>query len=300
MSSKPFYELFERGGKRLRPVFACLAHDALGGESPDIYRLAGMIEVVHTGTLILDDIEDKSEIRRGKPAVHRIFGTELSINTGVLLAFLPQLLIQRTSLSMAQKASMHEAMVQHLTKVIAGQGLDLYWSKSLKFDVGLDDHLIMCRLKTGSLFAAAAKIGAIAAGAEQQVIDRLATAAEDAGEAFQVQDDLLNLRPSASLGKAFAEDITEGKVTFPVLFSMARAGTEDRLRLLGILTSGTRQPGELQAAIKIIQETGAIAEAKSHADKLFRSAKQGFSEALPDGRHREILLTLIDSIAARG
>ncbi|MBI3034069.1 polyprenyl synthetase family protein [Candidatus Woesearchaeota archaeon] len=292
--SEPFHELFGRGGKRLRPVLACLTHDALDGSCPVIYRLAAIPELMHTGSLIIDDIEDRSSLRRGKRAIHEMYGTALSINHGNFLYFYPMLAIRDCGLAVQVREKLYEVVAEESVRLHVGQGADIYWSGNRSYDVSVGDYLQMCALKSGSMVSLSMKIGAIAADAQDDVLVKLGSIAGSLGVAFQVRDDVLNLSSSRGLGKDFGEDITEGKLTYPVIHALSSASASGRASLLKILAAGTKDASRIRDAVSIMEDCGAFAAADRLSRGLIRDAKSVAGEVFHDSEFRGVLMQVLD------
>jgi geranylgeranyl pyrophosphate synthase len=302
--SSIFYEFFERGGKRIRPVLTCLTYDAFGGKmegnASEIYRFAIISELIHSGTLMIDDIEDNSELRRGKPTSHKIFGTGLTVNNGNFLYFYPQLIIKQSSLSDAIKVKLYELLIQTLTNLHIGQGMDIYWGKEKRYETTVQEYLQMCAYKTGALLAIAMKTGAILVGASDDKVEKLGAVAEAMGIAFQIRDDILNLKPTSEWGKEKGEDITEGKITYMVADTMERAKEADRQRLRTILSLKTKDEKLIGEAITILDKYDAFEKAKRFADELISQAKHLTEDTLPESQYKKMFLEVLDFMVGRG
>lgn len=297
--SEPFYSLFNRGGKRMRPVLCCLMHNALGGSFKDVYKFSIISEIIHTGTLIIDDIEDNSDRRRGDRAVHKIYGQEIAINSGVFIHFFPQLIIKNSNLSHFQKSVLYDVISSELTKVHLGQGMDILWSKEGRFDISCDEYLQMATYKTSALLSVALKIGAILSEADERVLNKIETISEKMGIAFQIQDDILNLKPSAEWGKETGEDITEGKITYMVCDFFSRAKDSDQEIFKNILSSNAKDKTEIKKAIEILEKYKSFEKASNYAKKLIFEAKDDIDDTLEDSDYKRIFLEVLDYIIQR-
>ena len=297
--SKPFYDLFDRGGKRMRPVLCCLMHDALGGNFKDIYKFSIISEIIHTGTLIIDDIEDNSDRRRGDRTVHKVHGSDIAINSGVFIHFFPQLIIKNSNLSHFQKAALYDVISNELTKVHLGQGMDILWSKEKRFDISCDEYLQMATYKTSALLNVALKIGAIVAGMDKDVLEKIENISEKMGMAFQIQDDILNLKSGKEWGKETGEDITEGKITYMVCDVFSRAREKDREILKNILFSRTKDKEEIEKVIEILEKYKSFNNARKLAKKLILLAKSDIDDMLEDSDYKRIFLEILDYIVER-
>ncbi|MBW2974164.1 polyprenyl synthetase family protein [Candidatus Woesearchaeota archaeon] len=131
--AEPGWELLGRGGKRWRPFLMLMSYRAVSGRNDSVGSILALPELIHNGTLIIDDIEDSSSIRRGKRCVHKIFGDDIAINAGNSLYYLPCLLIARSrGLSHKVKVRLYETVMEEMVKLSLGQGTDIYWHRSKK------------------------------------------------------------------------------------------------------------------------------------------------------------------------
>jgi len=297
--SEPFYDLFNRGGKRMRPVLGCLLYDALGGNFKDIYKFSIISEIIHTGTLIIDDLEDNSELRRGEKVINKIYGQEIAINSGIFIHFFPQLIIKNSNLSHFQKAALYDVIANELTKVYLGQGMDILWSKEKRFNVSIDEYLQMAAYKTSALLNVALKISAILSEADEKFLRKIETISEKMGIAFQIQDDILNLKPSAEWGKETGEDIAEGKITYMICDFFSKAKDNDKEILRNILSSNTKDESKIKKAIEILEKYKSFKKASKYAKKLIFEAKDDIDDILEDSDYKRIFLEVLDYIVER-
>lgn len=290
--AEPGWELLGRGGKRWRPFLMLMSYRAVSGRNDSVGSILALPELIHNGTLIIDDIEDSSSIRRGKRCVHKIFGDDIAINAGNSLYYLPCLLIARSrGLSHKVKVRLYETVMEEMVKLSLGQGTDIYWHRSKKSGMNEGKYLQMCAYKTGGLARMSAKLGAIIGNASDKKIISLAGFAESLGVAFQIQDDILNIT-STALGKDFGEDITEGKRTLLVIHALKKASPEDRQLLLGILNQKTRDKTLISEAISIIKKYRAIDYSKNIAKRLVKDAWHELDPLLKESKSKKILKML--------
>jgi len=295
--ANPIWNLLDRGGKRLRPAFTLLVIEALGKNPRKFVDFAVIPEVIHNGTLMVDDIEDNSDERRGKPAVHKIYGEDIAINAGNAMYFLPLKIIMQSALPAKTKNALYDAYAQEMINVSLGQGMDIYWHKDLKQNVSEKEYLQMCAYKTGCLARMAVKIGAIVAGATQSQQKALSEFAEAAGIAFQIQDDILNLTASKEYGKEIGGDISEGKITLMVIYALKHSPQASRLRQ--ILKMHTKDPRSILEAIDIIKESGTIDYAQAFARKMVQNAWSKADKVLKENQGKHNLKALADYLIER-
>lgn len=288
--SEPMWEFLDRGGKRWRPALFLLLYEALGGRSmDDALDFAIIPEVIHNGTLIADDIEDSSEMRRGKPCTYKIYGMDIAVNLSQAMYFLPMIVLsdKRDKIPAEVAWKLYEVYVQEMTKLSLGQAIDIAWHRGLVPAVLLSEehYLQMCAYKTGTLARMSAKMAAILAGLDGDAVERFGKFAESIGVAFQIQDDILDIT-----GEEFARgkgglgmDITEGKITLMVIYTLRRASEEDGRELLRILGMHTKDESLKMRAIEIMHKYGAVEHAKSVALRLIEEGWRGIEGMIPEG-----------------
>lgn len=297
--SEPFYELFKRGGKRIRPILACLTYHSFGGESDSIYQLATIPEILHTGTLIIDDIEDNSDLRRGKPSIHKLFQNNLTINNGNFLYFFPQLILQKSEITDEQKLKIYEVLNQEMAKLHLGQGMDILWSNQKKYAVNVEEYLQMSEYKTGTLVNLSLQIGGILADQSTDKLKQLENIAYKIGIAFQIQDDILNLQKSEKWGKSYGEDIVEGKLTYLIVTTLEVADQKDKNLLINLLQSKDNSQEQIDQAIQIIEKYNIFEQANQFTQNLIKSVKIEIKDIFIEPKSQKIWLKILDYIIRR-
>lgn len=221
------YSVFA-GGKRIRPILCLAAAEACGGELAPAMPVACALELIHTYSLIHDDLPamDNDDFRRGKPTSHKVFGEDIAILAGDALlteAFVLLSRPEKARFSAAKRlAAVHEiAHAAGIAGMVGGQALDLLAEKTKSNEEVLYE---MHRRKTGALIVASVKAGAIIANADAGKIQALADYGLNIGLAFQIADDILNVEGDRDLmGKGTGSDVARGKVTYPSLLGMVQA-----------------------------------------------------------------------------
>ncbi len=288
--AKPVWDFLDRGGKRWRPLLMFLACGSAGGDPNQIKRFAVIPELIHNGTLIADDVEDSSTTRRGKPAIHLRYGTDTAVNLGSLLYYLPLLPVKRSGLSDRAKARIYETVNDEMLRLHIGQGTDICWHRAKNSKATEQQYLSMCANKTGTLARMAAKLGAILGNGTERQVSALGKFAESIGIAFQIKDDILNLE--GGLGKELGEDITEGKMSLPVIRTLEVASGSDRKTLRRILEKHTGSKDEIRTATAIIRRNGGIDYAKGVAESIVASSWKSLEPLIPDSEYKRTLYQL--------
>jgi len=276
------------GGKRLRPLLVVVAAESAGGP-PDtangeerLVRAAVAVELVHSATLVHDDLIDGAQLRRGHPTVAAAAGREVAIATGDLLFSRAFAVLARNE-DAAQLCALSDAS----SALAAGELLqreDAYASH-----VAVERYLRRCELKTAALFEAACRLGALtAAEGSGALADALGAFARRIGLAFQMLDDVLDVSgPVERTGKARGTDLLDGTVTLPLILARER---EQELAAFDL--ASLDGPEQAEALCERIAATGVLEEARERALAVVAKAKAALSAVLPDGR-----ATLLDLVA---
>lgn len=296
----PGWELLNRGGKRWRPLVMILSHELHGGKLPGIDDLTTLIELPHNGSLIVDDIEDRAEERRGGPAIHLVHGIDMAVNTGNFLYFEPTYLIERSGLDEALQYRMTKFYLRVMRRLHFGQGLDIVWHNDHAYLPARAEYLQMCRFKTGALSRLAAELGAAAAGASEDEIEAIGGLWEDIGVGFQILDDVKNL-VTGNPGKLRGDDIVEGKKSLPALVHGERSvdGGASLLVLFGRAAEAhaLKRPVQplIEEAIALMEASGSLDEACRQGDALLEGARAKLKNHWPDHPARTGMETLIET-----
>ena len=303
--AEPIWEILDRGGKRWRPALFLLICEALGKKADDYLDFAIIPEVIHNGTLIIDDIEDSSELRRGKPCTYRIYGVDIAVNAGNTMYYLPllPLMEKRAKIPPETLRDLYEVYVQEMINLSMGQAMDIAWHRGIANAdaLGEDDYLQMCAYKTGTLARMAARLAAVLAGANSKLVEKLGRFAESIGVAFQMQDDVLDLT-----GKEFAQkkgglgqDITEGKRTLMVIDTLKKANSKDEKRLIQVLNMHTSEQTLRDEAIALMQKYNAIEHVKQTAARIVEESWSEAEKLLPASEAKEKLKAFAEFLIKR-
>ncbi len=290
------WDLLDRGGKRWRPALMLWTAESIAGKkaAEKLVDFSAIVEVVHNGTLAIDDLEDGSLKRRGKPCLHHVYGVDVAVNAGNAMYFIPLLaLAKKRIVPDAVIIRAYEVIIQELVNLSYGQAFDIWWHKGYAAHVTEAQYLQMCAYKTGTLARMAAKLGAILAQAKPDVVESFGEFAESLGIAFQIQDDLLNLvsKPE-TYGKDVGEDVTEGKRSLLVIHALQKLPAAEKKVLLSILNGHTRDQKQIDRAIALIRQSGAFEYAHKKARELVESAWKKLSPHLKPSEAKDNLEAL--------
>ena len=296
----PLASYSANSGKRHRPLICLLACEAVGGDPELAYPAAAAIEHFHTAALIHDDIEDGSQTRRGEPCMHVSEGEGLAINAGDLaLSLVTGTVVHDPGMADNVKLRVLAELVDMTTRTIEGQALDIGWARDHRFDLTVEDYLLMANHKTAYYSGAVPlAVGAIVGGGSEAQIATLRAFGMGTGLAFQIQDDVLNLVGTReSTKKDFRSDITEGKRTLVAIHALQHSA--QRERLLGILSARETSAAGLDEAIEIMEEAGSIDFANQFAMRLVVGAKTALEAELPRTKARDMLASMADFFVKR-
>jgi geranylgeranyl pyrophosphate synthase len=297
---EPFWDLADRGGKRWRPALMLMIYEALGGDPREIAPLAVIPEAIHNGTLAVDDVEDGSEFRRGRPCIHRIYGEDIAINMGNTMYYLPLLVLNEVAIPDEKKLKILEEYVRMMIRLSLGQAMDIAWHRGIVKEVNESQYLQMTLFKTGALAGFAAKMAAIMADAPEERARMIQRFAELIAVAFQIQDDILNLvGDEAKYGKEIGGDITEGKRTLMVIHALRNLPADEAERLRRILDMRTGDKRLIMEAIDLMKKAGSIDYARKVSEELAMEALEALRRGLPKSESRRKLEVLAEFLIRR-
>ncbi len=284
--------LFQKKGKRIRPALLILCSKLLRYRGDEHIYMAALVEFIHTASLIHDDIIDNAERRRGRDSVHTRWGPNVSVLLG------DYLYIKTIGLSLE---SDYPGVVRILTDVssrmIDGE-LNEY-TRSGHLDTSETDYLEIINQKTASLFAAACQIGAVLGKATPEQERLLVDYGRDLGMTFQVIDDLLDFQGDADeLGKPVLSDLSEGRITLPLIHSLRSDGPEGSRRLRTLMGKKKQSRESRKEILDIIRGNGALDYTFRKAEEFSLRARKHIS-LFPDSTHREALSLLAEFVLKR-
>jgi geranylgeranyl diphosphate synthase, type I len=271
---KSTQHLIRAGGKKIRPSLVVLSAEAVGGNAEEALKTAAAVELIHTFSLIHDDIMDKDDMRRGEPSVHILWGEPMAILAGDTLfskAFETVLETPINNVTYERVVNALKTVVDSCIKICEGQASDMCFEGN--FDVSEAEYMNMIFKKTGALIAAATKAGAIIGGGTPEQVETLSEYGRLVGLAFQIQDDYLDvISDEENLGKPVGSDIIEGKMTLMVVNTLSKASEEDKQELVSILKAD--EDTDVKRALEIFDKYGSINYARDIALENVDSAKK--------------------------
>lgn len=280
----PVWELLDRGGTRVRAGLFLALVEGFGLDPTDYLEYACVPVLVHKGALIVDDIEDDADMRQHGPPIHEQFGVDVAVNAGNFLYVLPQhvLLSDPGGLGSTVSHALVADVAQELNRLHLGQTVDIQWQDRTGDDVSLDAYRQMCAAKTGCLFRLAARMATTIADEPAASTRTILRATDELAIAYQITDDRLDayhsIHRSPEFGKNWGNDVREGKVTPLVIHALDVAEPSARRTLRRILTTADPSEADVETALQILADTGALEHAADLAAEHADRAKTAFRD----------------------
>jgi len=280
------------GGKRLRPALLLLCNAYTGRRSAGAIRLAAVVELLHSATLIHDDVIDSADTRRGRPSANSKWGNHRSVLAG------DWLYMQSFQMALEERNfRILDILIDLTQKMVEGELLQL--AKIGRIDVTEEDALRLATYKTACLFSGCARLGAVLGGFSGEQEEALADYGRYAGLAFQLVDDLLDFTASAAqLGKPVLSDLKEGKVTLPLIYAMENGHHEARRLVAQVLEEKEFHSVRPETLVSLVHESGALERARNLAHEYAARAKACLN-GHGDSEYARALRTLPDFILER-
>lgn len=280
------------GGKRLRPTLLLLIHRLFGPSNACARRLAAVVEMIHTATLVHDDVIDVAKSRRGRPSTNVVWGNHISVLAG------DWLYMQAFQIALRER-NFHilDVLISLTQMMVEGELLQL--ERLHRIDVTEADYMELVDRKTASLFSACAALGATSAGADDATESKLADFAWNLGMAFQLVDDILDYTSTEKiLGKPAGNDLREGKVTLPMIYALENASGEDRRAVETVLQDGNYEQVPFMRVLQVLEKHEAIKRAYVRAQS-FTDKSRGIITSLPDSPAQRALQSIVELITER-
>ena len=283
--------VLRRKGKQMRPLFVFLSSKMTGEITESTYTAASLIELMHTATLVHDDVVDESNERRGAFSVRAIWKSKVAVLMG------DYLLARGLLLAVKQKDyDLLEIVSDASREMSEGELLQMQKSRSLNIDI--DTYYEVIRKKTASLIASCVACGAKASGSDQEVVDKVHNLGIKIGMAFQIKDDLFDYQDHAVIGKPTGNDIKEKKFTLPLIYALNQADPGKRKAMIRKIKNGNRSQRVVNEVVRFVNEMGGI----EFATEKMQEFKNGAIEALndfPSSPARKSLIDLVEFTVSR-
>lgn len=263
---QPNLDLICLGGKRWRPLLLVLCYEMAKKNTnkniildEEIFSLTPLVEFVHTASLIHDDIEDNSDLRRGKPAIHILYGLDSALNSASWLYFEAPVCINNCNIDDKSKLLIYQIYTNELRKLHLGQAMDIFWHRNCDIFPTQDEYFAMVQNKTGTLASLAAKIGCVLGGMNKNDAEQIGQITSKIGIGFQILDDVINLT-TGNVGKKRGDDIIEGKKSLPIILHTNEfpKDKEEISRLMKIAAQEGINSSAIEECIKLLNKSDCI------------------------------------------
>jgi geranylgeranyl diphosphate synthase, type II len=289
----PAYYIIKNGGKRLRPLLVLFACKGVGGKFSDVYNAAAAVELLHNFTLVHDDIMDNASKRRGMLTMHVKYGLNTAVLTGdSMLAVAYEYLLKDSR----DNGRVMSEFTKGLIEVCEGQALDKIFEVEKKASIA--DYLEMINKKTAAMLIMCCKIGGIMGKGSESEIKALSVFGRNIGIAFQIQDDLLDIKGYEEFGKTTGGDLIEGKKTYLFLRALEKSRGSDKTDLNKIIEQKGISETEVNYYIELYKRNGITEDAESEIRKYTRRAVKAI-EGLRDEKDKKLFYWLADSLIKR-
>ena len=284
------YYIVQRKGKQMRPMFVFLCARLLGPTPDAAYIAASLIELVHTATLVHDDVVDDSFQRRGFFSVNALWKNKIAVIVGDYILSQGLLIAVRN-----RQFQILEIFSHAVTEMAEGELLQI--EKARRLDIEESVYYEIIRQKTASLIAAACSAGIASVSADTELIEKGRLLGEKIGMAFQVRDDLFDFG-DAAVGKPLGIDIKEKKMTLPLIYALNQSSRAERRRIISIIKKDSENQEKVKEVIRFVRDSGGLPYAK---EVMYRYRQEAFDvlHSFPESEARQALEELVTFVTER-
>jgi len=280
------------GGKRLRPILVLLASKLVGGVTDSSIRMAAVVEMIHTATLVHDDVIDTAKTRRGRPSSNTIWGNHTCVLAG------DWLYMQAFHVALRERNFHVLDLLIALTQMMV-EGELLQLELIGKINISEADYMELVDRKTASLFSACAKLGALTGGADEATEARMGEFSWNLGIAFQLVDDVLDFTSHEKvLGKPVGSDLREGKVTLPLIYALQDATAEERKMVEAVLEDANYDRVPFSKILSLIERHRGFERVRERA-QAFTDKARSIVTQFPESPYQRALTALTDLVTER-
>jgi octaprenyl-diphosphate synthase len=277
--------IVKRKGKQMRPMFVFFSSGLCGGITDASYRAAALIELLHTATLVHDDVVDDSNERRGFFSINALWKNKIAVLVGDYLL--------SKGLLLSVENNDHDLLKIVSTAVrVMSEGELLQIEKARRLDIKEEIYFDIIRQKTASLIASCCACGAASAGADKSIIEKMHLFGEYIGIAFQIKDDLFDYGPDGIIGKPTGIDIKESKMTLPLIFALSKASYADKKKVINIVKNHNTDDNKVKEVIAFVKQGGGIEYAEEQM-KTYQQKAFEILDTFPDNIFRQSLHDLV-------
>ncbi len=277
--------IVKRKGKQMRPMFVFLSAGSSGAITESTYRAASLIELLHTATLVHDDVVDDSNLRRGFFSINALWKNKIAVLVG------DYLLSRGLLLSVEhEEYELLKIVSTAVRKMSEGELLQI--EKARKLDITEDVYFEIITAKTASLIASCCATGASSSGADKEMVKRFHDFGEAVGIAFQIKDDLFDYEQAEQTGKPRGIDIKEHKMTLPLIYTLQHVGSSDKKFIINTVKSYSDNKKRVEQVIQMVMEAGGLQYAREKMHQ-FQNQAFNFIHEIPDSGYKNSMMQLV-------
>lgn len=282
----------QRGGKRMRPMLLMLLAKNYGSVTDVTLNSAIGLELLHTASLVHDDVVDESEERRGQASVNATYNNKAAVLVGDFILSTALLKVSFTN---------NQRIIETLAELgrVLASGEILQLQNIKNEEISEDVYYQVIEQKTAVLFAACSSIGALSAGASDEEVEKARQFGHDLGIMFQIRDDIFDYYDSKEIGKPTGNDMTEGKLTLPVIYALQHSPFDSMLTLAKKVKAGTINPDEIAVLVEFTKQQGGIEYAEKCMEDYHRKAQQYVDRCVKDPSIATALTAYLDYVIQR-
>ena len=283
--------IVKRKGKQIRPLFVFLSAGAVGEFNDSVYRAASLIELLHTATLVHDDVVDDSLERRGFFSINALWKNKIAVLVG-------DFLLSKGLLQSVENSDFELLRITSNAVRLMSEGELLQIEKARRLDITEDVYFEIIKRKTASLIASCCACGAYASGADAEMVERMRDFGEKVGIAFQIKDDLFDYENSSLIGKPTGIDIKEQKMTLPLIHALGNASSSEKRRIISTVKNNNNDPAKVAEVIDFVKRSGGLQYAEKRMEEIKNSAIDMLAP-LRDSEYKQSLIDLVNFTTER-
>lgn len=283
--------ILRKKGKQMRPMFVFLSAKILGEFNESTHLAASGIELLHTATLLHDDVVDESYERRGSFSINALWKNKIAVLVG------DYILAKGFLNTLDEKRYRYLHLISRAVKDMS-EGEILQMRKSWKLDIDFETYFEIIRKKTASLIATSMAMGAASVTGDDELVERMFQIGLDVGIAFQIKDDIFDYQSKGILGKPTGNDIKEKKITLPLLYVLEQSSTSERRKILGLVKKKNKNAAKVKELVDMVVSKGGLVYAEQRMNEFKTKAIDQILQ-LPDNESRTALIELVNYTTTR-
>ncbi len=283
--------ILRKKGKQMRPMFVFLSAKILGEFNESTHLAASGIELLHTATLLHDDVVDESYERRGSFSINALWKNKIAVLVG------DYILARGFLNALDEKRYRYLHLISRAVKDMS-EGEILQMRKSRKLDIDFDTYFEIIKKKTASLIATSMAMGAASVSEDDEMVEKMFQIGLDVGIAFQIKDDIFDYQSKGILGKPTGNDIKEKKITLPLLYVLEQSSSAEKRRILGLVKKKNKNAAKVKELVDLVVAKGGLEYAEQRMNE-FKDKAIGQIMQLPESQSRESLIELVNYTTTR-